>query len=93
MALINYCCFYSFVYWLMAFYSNCTGKFGALLASIPLPIVAALYCVFFGYVGMYPFLVLSLCLKFMLCLFSYCLVSVLIIHIDHTRELKKELNA
>ncbi|KAB1226780.1 putative nucleobase-ascorbate transporter 10 [Morella rubra] len=27
------------------------GKFGALLASIPLPIVAALYCVFFGYVS------------------------------------------
>ncbi|KAM3688485.1 hypothetical protein ACB098_10G156900 [Castanea mollissima] len=27
------------------------GKFGALFASIPLPIVAALYCVFFGYVS------------------------------------------
>ncbi|ERM99550.1 hypothetical protein AMTRI_Chr10g230730 [Amborella trichopoda] len=27
------------------------GKFGALFASIPLPIVAALYCLFFGYVG------------------------------------------
>ncbi|GMY17382.1 putative nucleobase-ascorbate transporter 10 isoform X1 [Fagus crenata] len=27
------------------------GKFGALFASLPLPIVAALYCVFFGYVS------------------------------------------
>ncbi|MED6210452.1 N-acetyltransferase 10 [Stylosanthes scabra] len=27
------------------------GKFGALFASIPLPIFAALYCVFFGYVS------------------------------------------
>lgn len=31
------------------------GKFGAVLASIPLPIVAALYCVLFAYVGMYRF--------------------------------------
>ena len=30
-----------------------TGKFGAVLASIPLPIFAALYCVLFAYVGMY----------------------------------------
>lgn len=28
-----------------------TGKFGAVLASIPLPIVAALYCVLYAYVG------------------------------------------
>eukprot|EP00268_Persea_americana_P012080 TRINITY_DN1506_c0_g1_i3.p1 TRINITY_DN1506_c0_g1~~TRINITY_DN1506_c0_g1_i3.p1 ORF type:complete len:541 (+),score=79.64 TRINITY_DN1506_c0_g1_i3:1129-2751(+) len=27
------------------------GKFGAIFASIPAPIVAALYCIFFGYVG------------------------------------------
>ncbi|KAL5074665.1 hypothetical protein RYX36_013649 [Vicia faba] len=27
------------------------GKFGAVFASIPLPIIAALYCVFFGYVS------------------------------------------
>ncbi|CAH2049632.1 unnamed protein product [Thlaspi arvense] len=27
------------------------GKFGAVFASIPAPIVAALYCIFFGYVG------------------------------------------
>ncbi|XP_077223150.1 nucleobase-ascorbate transporter 6-like [Tasmannia lanceolata] len=27
------------------------GKFGAIFASIPAPIVAALYCLFFGYVG------------------------------------------
>lgn len=27
------------------------GKFGAVFASIPAPIVAALYCLFFGYVG------------------------------------------
>ncbi|KAH7528508.1 hypothetical protein FEM48_Zijuj05G0079500 [Ziziphus jujuba var. spinosa] len=27
------------------------GKFGALFASIPAPIIAALYCLFFGYVG------------------------------------------
>ncbi|KAG6761284.1 hypothetical protein POTOM_034493 [Populus tomentosa] len=30
------------------------GKFGAVLASIPLPIVAALYCVLFAYVGSLP---------------------------------------
>lgn len=28
-----------------------TGKFGAVLASIPLPIVAALFCVLYAYVG------------------------------------------
>lgn len=28
------------------------GKFGAVFASIPAPIVAALYCLFFAYVGM-----------------------------------------
>jgi xanthine/uracil permease len=33
--------------------NSCPGKFGAILASIPLPIVAALYCVLFAYVGMY----------------------------------------
>jgi hypothetical protein len=27
------------------------GKFGAVFASIPLPIFAALYCIFFAYVG------------------------------------------
>nr|GMC75899.1 Nucleobase-ascorbate transporter 6 [Ipomoea batatas] len=27
------------------------GKFGAIFASIPAPIVGALYCLFFGYVG------------------------------------------
>lgn len=27
------------------------GKFGAVFASIPAPIIAALYCLFFGYVG------------------------------------------
>ncbi|KAK0580330.1 hypothetical protein LWI29_000723 [Acer saccharum] len=31
-------------------YAFLFGKFGAVLASIPLPIVAALYCVLFGYV-------------------------------------------
>lgn len=30
------------------------GKFGAVFASIPAPIVAALYCLFFAYVGMFP---------------------------------------
>ncbi|KAJ9677661.1 hypothetical protein PVL29_022573 [Vitis rotundifolia] len=29
------------------------GKFGAVFASIPAPIFAALYCLFFAYVGMY----------------------------------------
>ena len=29
------------------------GKFGAVFASIPPPIFAALYCLFFAYVGMY----------------------------------------
>ena len=28
-----------------------TGKFGAILASIPLPIFSALYCVLFAYAG------------------------------------------
>ena len=27
------------------------GKFGAVFASIPAPIIAALYCLFFAYVG------------------------------------------
>lgn len=30
------------------------GKFGAVFASIPAPIVAALYCLFFAYVGKQP---------------------------------------
>ncbi|XP_045792841.1 uncharacterized protein LOC123887556 [Trifolium pratense] len=34
---------------LMVFISH-ARKFGAFFASIPLPIMAALYCVFFGYV-------------------------------------------
>jgi len=29
-----------------------SAKFGALFASIPLPIFAALYCVLFAYTGM-----------------------------------------
>lgn len=29
------------------------GKFGAVFASIPAPIIAALYCLFFAYVGTY----------------------------------------
>jgi len=33
--------------------NSCPGKFGAILASIPLPIVAALYCVLFAYMGTY----------------------------------------
>lgn len=28
-----------------------TGKFGAILASIPIPIFAAVYCVLYAYVG------------------------------------------
>lgn len=28
-----------------------TGKFGAVLASVPLPLMAALYCVLFAYIG------------------------------------------
>ncbi|MFQ6661867.1 hypothetical protein Gotur_029880 [Gossypium turneri] len=33
-------------------YMHCkSGKFGAVFASIPAPIIAALYCLFFGYVG------------------------------------------
>jgi nucleobase transporter 1/2 len=28
-----------------------TGKFGAVIASIPLPLFAALYCVLFAYTG------------------------------------------
>lgn len=34
----------------MLFFSM-LGKFGAVFASIPMPIVAALYCIFFGYVA------------------------------------------
>lgn len=30
-----------------------TGKFGAIFASLPAPIVAAFYCLFFGYFGTY----------------------------------------
>ncbi|XP_077215126.1 nucleobase-ascorbate transporter 7-like [Tasmannia lanceolata] len=36
--------------WFMIFFST-LGKFGAVFASIPFPIVAALYCIFFGYVA------------------------------------------
>ncbi|XP_058203358.1 putative nucleobase-ascorbate transporter 10 [Rhododendron vialii] len=42
----------------MIFFSL-SGKFGAFFASIPLPITAALYCFFFGYVGFSFFLGLS----------------------------------
>lgn len=31
----------------------CAGKFGAVFASIPFPVFAALYCILFGLVGMY----------------------------------------
>ena len=34
-------------------YTFYTGKFGAVFASIPAPIIAALYCLFFAYVGRY----------------------------------------
>ncbi|XP_024029033.1 putative nucleobase-ascorbate transporter 10 [Morus notabilis] len=37
------------------------GKFGAVFASIPLPIVAALYCVLFGYVASAGFGFLQFC--------------------------------
>jgi hypothetical protein len=37
-------------------YLGQTGKFGALFASIPLPIFAGMYCVFFAYVGMFRYL-------------------------------------
>lgn len=30
-----------------------SGKFGAVIAAIPLPIIAAVYCVLFAFVGMY----------------------------------------
>ena len=32
-------------------FSMITGKFGAVLASVPLPLMAALYCVLFAYIG------------------------------------------
>lgn len=35
-------------------FHHCTGKFGAVFASIPAPIIAALYCLFFAYVGTSP---------------------------------------
>lgn len=34
-------------------YMDFSGKFGAVFASIPAPIIAALYCLFFAYVGMF----------------------------------------
>ncbi|GAY38921.1 hypothetical protein CUMW_040390 [Citrus unshiu] len=37
------------------------GKFGAVFASIPAPIVAALYCLFFAYVGMSEVLAPQFC--------------------------------
>ncbi|CAM8977820.1 unnamed protein product [Rhodiola kirilowii] len=37
------------------------GKFGAVAASIPPPIVAALYCLFFGYVGACGLTLLQFC--------------------------------
>ncbi|XP_022134778.1 nucleobase-ascorbate transporter 6 [Momordica charantia] len=37
------------------------GKFGAVFASIPAPIVAALYCLFFAYVGMGGLAYLQFC--------------------------------
>ncbi|KAL3716909.1 hypothetical protein ACJRO7_008482 [Eucalyptus globulus] len=37
------------------------GKFGAIFASIPAPIVAALYCVFFAYVGSVGLTLLQFC--------------------------------
>jgi xanthine/uracil permease len=36
-----------------------SGKFGAVIAAIPLPIIAAVYCVLFAYVGMYDSLVID----------------------------------
>jgi nucleobase transporter 1/2 len=39
----------------ICFESLYAGKFGAVFASIPAPIIAALYCLFFAYVGMYYF--------------------------------------
>jgi len=31
--------------------ASVSGKFGAVLASIPLSIIAAIYCILFAYVG------------------------------------------
>jgi len=36
-----------------------SGKFGAVIAAIPLPIIAAVYCVLFAYVGMYDLFVIN----------------------------------
>lgn len=41
---------FQLLYVLMIHYVN-AGKFGAVFASIPAPIIAALYCLFFAYVG------------------------------------------
>lgn len=38
---------------MITIYHYSAGKFGAVFASIPAPIIAALYCLFFAYVGMY----------------------------------------
>ena len=38
--------------WIFTLFS---GKFGAIFASIPAPIVAALYCLFFAYVGTFNY--------------------------------------
>lgn len=64
------------------------GKFGAVFASIPVPIYAALYCVLFGLVGRQiimeiPYFLYYVWCKFMsLCLFI-CRVSGLIISSVH----------
>ena len=44
-------CFRSYCINYLMWYSVLAGKFGALFASIPFPIFAALYCVLFGLVG------------------------------------------
>ena len=44
-------CWFSF-YLSIKVCSSLPGKFGAVLASIPLPIIAAIYCVLYAYVGM-----------------------------------------
>lgn len=43
----------SLFYLIMHIYNDSAGKFGAVFASIPSPIFAALYCLFFAYVGMF----------------------------------------
>lgn len=67
------------------------GKFGAVFASIPAPIVAALYCLFFAYVGMYYQFkevgVFNIDISFKV-LFAYFFLFLFLFYVDTTQVLQ-----